>query len=95
VDYTTSTLSYSISVTDPSSVLDTTSVYLIAANSDGSITQKGTFTGSLTDTQTLSLSSFTKGDFLRLSIWGISSYAKEGDSALKSQQKFVEKALYY
>jgi hypothetical protein len=95
VDYTTSTLSYSISVTDPSSVLDTTSVYLIAANSDGSITQKGTFTGSLTDTQTLSLSSFTKGNFLRLGIWGISSYAKEGDTAPSTAQKFVEKALYY
>ena len=95
VDYTTSTLSYSISLTDPSSVLDTTSVYLIAANSDSSITQKGTFTGSLTDTQTLSLSSFTKGNFLRLSIWGISSYAKEGDTAPSTAQKFVEKALYY
>jgi hypothetical protein len=95
VDYTTSTLSYSISVTDPSSVLDTTSVYLIAANSDSSITQKGTFSGSITDTQTLSLSAFTKGNFLRLSIWGISSYAKEGDTAPSTAQKFVEKALYY
>jgi hypothetical protein len=97
-DYTNNQVVYQLSITDPCAFLDTSSFEIRVSGYDtsgASVSAKEALTGSLTDGQSISLASFTKGDFLRLSIWGISSYAKEGDSALKSQQKFVEKALYY
>ena len=97
-DYTNNQALYQLSITDPCGFLEATSFEIRVSGYDtngASVSAKEALTGSLTDSQSISLASFTKGDFLRLSIWGISSYAKEGDSALKSQQKFVEKALYY
>jgi len=97
-DYTNNQALYQLNITDPCGFLEATSFEIRVSGYDSngaSVSAKETLTGSLTDGQSISLASFTKGNFLRLSIWGISSYAKEGDSALKSQQKFVEKALYY
>jgi len=98
VQYSSSQLTYTLAVTDPSSTLDSKSFYIQAIGLDStgaSVTQKEALSGSLTDGQTLSLAIFTKGNVLRLSVWGITSYVKEGDSAVSTPQKFVEKALYY
>jgi hypothetical protein len=98
VQYSSSQLTYTLAVTDPSSTLDSKSFYIQAIGLDStgaSVTQKEALSGSLTDGQTLSLAIFTKGNVLRLSVWGITSYVKEGDSAVSTPQKFVEMALYY
>ncbi|MFA6755499.1 MAG: hypothetical protein WCR97_03180 [Bacilli bacterium] len=89
VDYSSKTISFGVSITDPNSYLS--NIYAVATSSGGGSASSGNITGT---SGSIDISGFTKGFYIHLEVYATSSHPLDIENGT-TLNKYAEAVLYY